>query len=84
MAALSGVREMSMTRDNAMNVALQLGAVSLQIVLLRCTTCCCDVAALQLAWLRCYGATTRMATLLQCYSSRGYVCRNPTLGEMGG
>jgi hypothetical protein len=75
MAALSSVREMSMVRNNATNVALQLGAASLQIVLMQCCTCCCGttirvVVALQLALLwrynsRCYGATTRVAVALQ-------------------
>jgi len=46
MVALSGVRETSMARDNAMNVALQFGAPSLQIVLLQCSKLRrCDVAS---------------------------------------
>jgi hypothetical protein len=53
MAVLSGVHETSMARDNVMNVALQLGATSLQIVLLRrCSLRCYDVATCVAATLR--------------------------------
>jgi hypothetical protein len=71
MAALSRVHETSMARDNATNFALQLGVASLQIVLLRCCTCCCDVAACVAATLRCYvwlqccGATVRVVATLR-------------------
>jgi hypothetical protein len=83
MAALSGVRETSMARNNATNIALQLGVASLQIVLIwRCSSYCCgavscDTAALQVArWRRCslracVAAALQLAwlTMLRHYNS---------------
>ncbi|CAK9861748.1 unnamed protein product [Sphagnum jensenii] len=82
MATLLSMRETSMAKNNATNVALQLVVASLQIVLLRCYTCYYGAArvaaALQLALLRrcdvvsCDIATLQVATLRH-YSSCGCV-----------
>ncbi|CAK9263608.1 unnamed protein product [Sphagnum jensenii] len=65
MAALSGLRETSMAKDNATNVALQLGAASLQIVLLRRCTSLRVATTLRRCSSRGYNTAA-----LQYYSSR--------------
>jgi hypothetical protein len=72
MMMLSGVREMSMARNNVTNVTLQLGALRRCNSQQRCNAQCCGAASLQIVLLqrcssRCYDvATLQVATLRRC------------------